>query len=105
LPGIRKQAEREPPWADHLGGGNADLGAGWILAKWIVVAADQAGRPQDGQCQLAAVDELVFRDMIQEDRRPRDMDEAVGRARRRRNLPVAGLAGQPAIDDRELALG
>ena len=49
-------AEREPPRPDHLGAGDGDLGAGRVLAERVVVAADQAGRAEDGERQLAAVD-------------------------------------------------
>ena len=105
VPGAVVGIEREPdaPRPAALGGRDLDLRARGALAVRVGAAADQPGRAEDGQRQLAAAHHLVLHRVLEERRHSTGIDEAVGGERRQGDLtePLLGLEG--ALDDGELA--
>ena len=103
---IRQDREGEGPRPEQLRPGRGQDRAGRLVAVGVVVAADQAGRPEHGDGQLATgVEQLVLDDVPGQHGDPAGGHERVGGLRRQRVLAVAALGRQAALDHRELALG
>ena len=104
--GVGHHRERERPRPDPLGIGDRHLGPGRVLAVRVRIAADEPERAQDRDGQFApVVDQLVFGQVIEQQRHAGRVDEAPRRVGRQRHLAVSALHRQAALDDRELALG
>src|SRR6185503_2749052 len=55
---MRIDRKRERVATAHLGVGDRQLRAGWLLPVRVRVAADPTGRPQHGQRELATLEQL-----------------------------------------------
>ena len=92
--------------AEALGARGRGLGAGRLLPVAVVVAADLAHRPQQGQGQLGRLgDQLVLGHLVQQHRDPAGVDEPAGREGGQRHLAVPALGRGAPLHHRELALG
>ena len=82
VPGARVRVDGQAGdlGAEALGARGRGLGAGRLLPVAVVVAADLAHRPQQGQGQLGRLgDQLVLGHLVQQHRDPAGVDEPAGR--------------------------
>jgi hypothetical protein len=102
---VRIEAEGAAPGAAELGGGNRDLRTRGLISIGIVVAADQTCRAEQRQRELAPVDELVLRRMLEQERHPARVDEPMSRVGRERHLAVTSFRRSASLHDSELTFG
>src|SRR4051812_44734409 len=102
--GARVVREREGTRTAELCRRDRDLRPGGLFARRVPVEADVTDRAQRGQRELVS-DDLVFGDVVEEERDPTCGDEAGSWKRGDRDLAVAAFHLEPALDQRELTFG
>ena len=101
--GVREIGEGEGLRSAHLRRGDRERGTCGVLPPRVVVPADEAGRAQDRECELAA-GQLILRHLVEQEGHAARGDEGRSGIRRDRHLPVPAFGLEAALDDSELSL-